>query len=105
MNICGLQGRREAALHWDAAAHAKEDSSFEEAVSFELLRFWRHCSKGLEDALRGFKYESPALWCSEGEGSEERDSFGWGIFSCSLVIAKGHENGCLLWHQTGILLM
>lgn len=39
MNVCGLRGGREAGLHRDAAAPAKEDSSFEEAVSFELLRF------------------------------------------------------------------
>lgn len=70
MNICVLQGGREAALHRDTAVHAKEDSSFEEAISFELLRSWHYCSKGLEDALDGFKYERSALWYSEGEGGE-----------------------------------
>lgn len=71
MNIFVLQGGREAVIHRDTAAHAKEDSSLEEAIPFELLRSWCYCSKG----LHGFKYEPPALWCSEGGGSEAPDSF------------------------------
>lgn len=68
MNICVLQGGRQAVLHWDTAVYAKEDSSFEEVFSFEC---WHYCSKGLEDALDGFKYEKQ-LCCTLKEKEVKR---------------------------------
>lgn len=103
MSTCVLQGGWEAMLCWDAAVKAKENSSFEEAISLEFHRSWCYCSKCLIYVLHGFKYESSALCCSEGEGSETSNSFNWGIFQCSLMILKGHGISCLLRHW--ILLM
>lgn len=64
MSTCVLQGGWEATFCWDAAVKAKENSSFEEAISLEFHRSWCYCSKCLIYVLlwRRRKWNLKFLW-------------------------------------------